>query len=54
MLDEKNFCLCFCDYLCTDLVACGKKVAPITLPQTMRLQSIDITLRKYSKSFRQN
>lgn len=52
----KKFLSLFLSLTCVlTLVACGKKVVPITLPQTDEITSIDITFGgEHSKSFRQN
>ena len=44
MLMKKFLSLFLCLTCVLTLVACGKKVAPITLPQTDEITSIDITV----------
>ena len=54
MLMKKFLSLFLCLTCVLTLVACGKKVAPITLPQTDEITSIDITLvRMLSSAYQQ-
>ena len=54
MLMKKILSLFLCLTCVLTLVACGKKAVTITLPQTDEITSVDITVGKHSKSFRQN
>ena len=48
MLMKKFLSLFLCLTCVLTLVACGKKVAPITLPQTDEITSIDITFHLWT------
>ena len=50
MLMKKFLSLFLCLTCVLTLVACGKKVAPITLPQTDEITSIDITIEENTVS----
>ena len=51
MLMKKFLSLFLCLTCVLTLVACGKKVAPITLPQTDEITSIDITFGENTVSY---
>ena len=54
MLMKKFLSLFLCLTCMLTLVACGKKAAPITLPQTDEITSIDITVGENTVSHSQN
>ena len=51
MLMKKYVSIFLCLACALTLVACGKKVAPITLPQTDEITSIDITFGENTVSY---
>ena len=51
---KKFLSLFLCLTCMLTLVACGKKAAPITLPQTDEITSIDITVGENTVSHSQN